>query len=62
LQADRKIDPLVLSYNDITKTVTLADRELLFYRKYSTAQWPWQSGYAEPEDGEDDDGDDEFDE
>lgn len=42
LQQDRKVSPLVLSYNDATKELQLVDRELLFYRKYGTPAWPWQ--------------------
>jgi hypothetical protein len=42
LQQDRKVSPLVLSYNDATKELQLVDRELLFYRKYGTPTWPWQ--------------------
>jgi hypothetical protein len=42
LQQDRKISPLVLSYNDATKELQLVDRELLFYRKYGTPTWPWE--------------------
>lgn len=43
LQANRKISPLVLSYNHNLKTVYLVDRELLFYRKYGSPQWAWET-------------------
>jgi hypothetical protein len=42
LQQDRRISPLVLSYNDATKELQLVDRELLFYRKYGSPTWPWE--------------------
>jgi len=43
---ERGIAPLVLYYNDIARTVSLVDRELLFYRRYSKRPWPWeQPGY-----------------
>jgi hypothetical protein len=46
LQVERGIAPLVLYYNEIAKTVSLVDRELLFYRKYTARPWPWdQPGY-----------------
>jgi hypothetical protein len=41
LQEDRKVSPLVLSYNDKTRELQLVDRELLFYRKYGQPSWPW---------------------
>ncbi|MGA8474392.1 MAG: hypothetical protein WB681_04935 [Candidatus Cybelea sp.] len=46
LQTERKITPPVLSYGQITRTVVLVDRELLFYRKYTTRSWPWEDNYA----------------
>lgn len=42
LQAERRISPPVLVYNSIARKVALVDRELLFFRKYTQAQWPWQ--------------------
>jgi hypothetical protein len=46
LQVERGIAPLVLYYNDIARSVSLVDRELLFYRRYSKRSWPWeQPGY-----------------
>lgn len=49
LQAERKISPPVLVYNSIARKVALVDRELLFFRKYTKSEWPWQR----PEYGED---------
>lgn len=49
LQAERRISPPVLVYNSIARKVALVDRELLFFRKYSQSQWPWDR----PEYGED---------
>lgn len=46
LQADRSISPLVLTYNSESRRVFLADRELLFYRRYGSPTWPWQDGKA----------------
>ncbi len=46
LQADRKVFPPVLAYNNIAKTVALVDREFLFFRSHTKRQWPWQiDGY-----------------
>jgi len=42
LQADRKISPLVLTYNVQERKVFLVDRELLFFRRYGNPDWPWQ--------------------
>ncbi len=48
LQAERRISPPVLVYNSIARKVALVDRELLFFRKYSQSQWPWERPeYAE---------------
>jgi hypothetical protein len=41
LQQDRKVSPLVLSYNEKTRYLHLVDRELLFYRRYGNPVWPW---------------------
>lgn len=41
LQVQRKIRPLVLSYNETIRRVFLVDRELLFFRRYGTPRWPW---------------------
>jgi hypothetical protein len=42
LQAERRISPPVLVYNSIARKVALVDRELLFFRKYTESQWPWE--------------------
>ncbi|GGI93147.1 hypothetical protein GCM10007973_31800 [Polymorphobacter multimanifer] len=48
LQSERKISPPVLVYNSIARKVALVDRELLFFRKYTRSDWPWQRPeYAE---------------
>lgn len=48
LQAERKISPPVLVYNSIASKVALVDRELLFFRKYTKSEWPWQKAdYAQ---------------
>jgi len=39
LQAARGITPLLLSYNNSLKLVSLMDREFLFYRKFSRVNW-----------------------
>lgn len=46
LQVERKVSPVVLSYNTDSRTVQLVDRDLLFFRKYigeSNLPWPWLS-------------------
>lgn len=42
LQADRRILPLILSYNPDSRKIQLVDRELLFYRKYGNPKWSWE--------------------
>ncbi|WP_070328711.1 hypothetical protein [Exiguobacterium aurantiacum] len=42
LQVDGENRGLVLAYNDNEKIVLIIDRQLLFYRKYRTVNWPWQ--------------------
>ena len=56
LQVERQITPPVLSYSETSRTVLLVDRELLFYRKYTTRSWPWEDDYASVVNGEDDQG------
>lgn len=41
LQVDDEGRGLVLAYNEATNEVTVVDRQLLLYRKYSTQPWPW---------------------
>jgi hypothetical protein len=46
LQAERKINPPVVSYAEISRKLMLDDRELLFFRKYNTKPWPWEDNYS----------------
>lgn len=46
LQTERKITPPVLTYGLTSRMVVLVDRELLFYRKYTTRSWPWEDNYS----------------
>jgi hypothetical protein len=43
LQVDRRISPLVISYNTASSSrkLELIDREFLFYRKYGNPSWSW---------------------
>lgn len=43
LQASTGIRPLVFSYNQNTRKISLVDRQLLFFRKYGSPKWPWES-------------------
>lgn len=54
LQAERGINPPVLSYEELSRRLILVDRELLFFRKYSDKKWPWDSGYTDSYESEDD--------
>lgn len=42
LQVDKDGRGLVLAYNASSGEVTVVDRQLLLYRKYSTVKWPWE--------------------
>ena len=42
LQVDDDGRGLVLAYNEANREVSVVDRQLLLYRKYSTVTWPWQ--------------------
>ena len=42
LQVDDEGRGLVLSYNDATTEISVVDRQLLLYRRYSTVKWPWE--------------------
>lgn len=42
LQVDEEGRGLVLSYNDATTEISVVDRQLLLYRRYSTVKWPWE--------------------
>ena len=47
LQVDQDGRGLVLAYNDASAEVTIVDRQLLLYRRYSTVKWPWEDLIAE---------------
>jgi hypothetical protein len=42
LQTEKAIYPIIATYNLVSRTLHLADRELLFYRKYGGPRWPWE--------------------
>jgi hypothetical protein len=42
LQSDKSIYPVIATYDPVNRVVNLADRELLFYRKYGGPDWPWE--------------------
>lgn len=42
LQVDEEGRGLILSYDDYRQRVTVADKQLLFFRKYMTIPWPWR--------------------
>lgn len=42
LQVDTDGRGLVLAYNEANRDVSVVDRQLLLYRKYSTVSWPWE--------------------
>lgn len=42
LQVDDEGRGLVLAYNEANREVSVVDRQLLLYRKYSTVTWPWE--------------------
>lgn len=42
LQVDADGRGLVLAYNEADREVSVVDRQLLLYRKYSTVEWPWE--------------------
>jgi hypothetical protein len=41
-QSEKAIYPVIATYNIVNRTLHLADRELLFYRKYGGPRWPWE--------------------
>lgn len=49
LQVDADGRGLVLAYNDADQRVSVVDRQLLLYRRYSTVKWPWEDLIAEAE-------------
>lgn len=42
MQVDDDGRGLILTYDHIKDEVTVVDKQLFFYRKYATAQWPWE--------------------
>ncbi|OSI22019.1 hypothetical protein [Neisseria dumasiana] len=52
LQVDEEGRGLVLAFNKGTDEVSAIDRTILFYRKYFSAQWPWEELIAEIENKE----------
>lgn len=42
LQVDEDGRGLVLAYNDSSSEISIVDRQLLLYRRYSTVRWPWE--------------------
>lgn len=49
LQIDNDGGGLILSYDDNKDEVFVIDKHLFFYRKYATAQWPWERVIKEAE-------------
>ncbi|WP_227936035.1 hypothetical protein [Alkalihalobacillus deserti] len=47
LQVDSEGRGLVLAYNNSTDEITAVDRQLLFYRKHLTLNWPWEEMISE---------------
>lgn len=44
LQIERRVSPIVISYNTDSRKVQLVDHDFLFYRKYigkDNLPWPW---------------------
>lgn len=42
LQVDEDGRGLILGYSTATEEITIVDRQLLLYRRYSTVKWPWE--------------------
>jgi hypothetical protein len=42
LQVDEAGRGLILAYNEVNRTVSVVDPQLLLYRRYSTVKWPWE--------------------
>ena len=53
LQVDDAGRGLVLSYNEATEEISVVDRQLLLYRKYSMVSWPWEKMIEESSADED---------
>lgn len=52
MQVDGDGRGLILAYNDAVAELTVVDRQLLLYRKYSTVRWPWEELIEEASNGE----------
>ena len=48
-QIDQDGKGLVFSYNEHSGLITIVDKQLLFYRKFSTHKWPWDEMIKEAE-------------
>lgn len=48
-QIDEDGKGLVFSYNEHSGLITIVDKQLLFYRKFSTLKWPWEEMIKEAE-------------
>lgn len=49
LQVDDDGRGLILGYSPATEEVTIVDRQLLLYRRFSTVRWPWEDLVEEAE-------------
>lgn len=49
LQIDQDGRGLILGYSSATEEVTVVDRQLLLYRRFSTVRWPWEDLIGEVE-------------
>ena len=47
LQSEKSIYPVIATFNITSRRLNLADRELLFYRKYGDPSWPWDDSEDE---------------
>ena len=51
LQTEKAIYPIIATFNPVSRILNLADRELLFYRKYGGPRWPWEDEEEAQENG-----------
>ena len=49
LQVDEDGRGLILGYSPATEEITIVDRQLLLYRRFSTVKWPWEDLIREAE-------------
>ncbi|OWA33495.1 hypothetical protein B9G55_22835 [Saccharibacillus sp. O16] len=54
LQVDEDGRGLVIAFNESTDEITAVDRQLLFYRRHLTVNWPWEDLIAEAERNQED--------